>query len=612
MKWKNILLASLVLAACLVYLKLTGSENEEMADPKLLPFQKESIERLSLSWGGEEIVCSKRGVGEWWLEKPVEARASEKEVDGLLRELEDVVVEEGIDLKRAKTSLQDYGLQTPQLNLSLEGNQGTFQLHMGEKDPEESEIYITCEGATGLEELKGQDVLLVKANLLERLQKTAFDLRDKRVARFDKNEIKKLSICGENSSLTCMLDTDNQWHLVDPLETPGDRSRIQSLINDLDKMRVRKFLETTKDFSPYGPVQLQVDLWETEKKTVTRIFVGAPFPKDEGFVQVWREANPWVCLMDASITDTLDASVYDLRKKVVTSFTTDLVERLEIKRGRETLLCERRSQDDNKVWWLTEPLDWKADPNAVEDILFEMETLTASAFVEDEPKDLEPYGLHKPRAKITVTLSEEPATGLPRVQTLLLGKTKVDQEDPTKRQLYAMREGWEPVVLIGNGIQKEVNRPAEEFRDRTVLSFNSWDARALMLTYPERLVELERNENGKWSLLKPISSPANGNQVNDVLYAIDELKALQFVEKDPADLGSYGLDKPRVSLHLVLEDKESESGRIVYELLLGGDKEPEGEKEGGVYALLQSNGWVCVVSPEVAEDLTVNASDLTG
>jgi len=610
MKWKNILFTSLFLAACLIYLKVSKQRDEDTLDPKLVPFHKESIERIALSWSSENIVCFKRGQDEWWLETPVEARASEKEIDGLLRELEDVTVKDGIDLQRAKTNLADYGLDHPQLTLSLEGTEGRFSLSMGKKDPEESWIYIACEGAQ-LDRLQELDVFLVKAPLLSRLQKSAFELRDKRLVRFDKNRIEELSISNKADTFICNIGQDNQWHLTEPMKALGDKARIQSLINDIDKLRIRRFLKQSSDFSSYGPVQVQVGLREKDEALPTLFFLGAPHDQDPGFVYAWTEDNPWICLTDSAMLEALAITLYEMRNKTVTKFDSDKVELLEIERGKEQILLEKRDLLQSRDWWLKQPMEWKANTHAVENLLFEMESLIALDFVEDQPQDVSPYGLKQPRARVTVHLSPNAEKEPERTQTLLIGNTVVGKSDSSRRHLYAMREGSNTVVKIAFGIWDEVNRSSEDFRDKTILSFNAWDARAITVEHPDRTLELERLESGNWMILEPISSQAQSSKVTDLLYLIDELKAIEFIENNPSDLTPYGLDHPRVSLKLTLRDKDVPSGLSTHHLLLGGDQKEMDEKLG-IFAMLPSSGWVCVVRPELLEDLDVYASDLTG
>jgi hypothetical protein len=106
-----------------------------------------------------------------------------------------------------------------------------------------------------------------------------------------------------------------------------------------------------------------------------------------------------------------------------------------------------------------------------------------------------------------------------------------------------------------------------------------------------------KKETGGWTIVKPVTAPADQNAVNDIVTNLATLEEDRMVEENAADLKSYGLAEPRIDVTFNV------SGEKGAKQILFGDKSPTGV---GVYAKLPSDKRVFLVG--TSADTTFNRS----
>jgi hypothetical protein len=110
------------------------------------------------------------------------------------------------------------------------------------------------------------------------------------------------------------------------------------------------------------------------------------------------------------------------------------------------------------------------------------------------------------------------------------------------------------------------------------------------------LTTLKKDASG-WSIAKPITAPADQNNVNDIVTNLATLEEDRVVDENAADLKPYGLTEPRMDVAFNVTG-EKDQKRILF-----GDKSPTGV---GVYAKLPAGNRVFLVG--TSADTTFNRS----
>src|SRR5262249_36256958 len=136
--------------------------------------------------------------------------------------------------------------------------------------------------------------------------------------------------------------------------------------------------------------------------------------------------------------------------------------------------------------------------------------------------------------------------------------------------------------------------PPLQFRDRNLARFN--DADHIDLQRDQRKAAFIK-EDGTWKLTEPLQAEAEQTELEEFKNAVAHLRAAELVADKPAELRTYGLDRPEVRWRFKAGDKE------VLNLWIGkrekvkeGDKEKDGPR---CYAKLGASDLVFLLSPQL-------------
>jgi hypothetical protein len=183
--------------------------------------------------------------------------------------------------------------------------------------------------------------------------------------------------------------------------------------------------------------------------------------------------------------------------------------------------------DEHRAWKITAPLQTEADSREVEALLRTLVLGKISRVVEEKTAALAPFGLEKPSTVLTVTAGS-------RKETLSLGDS-----GPISSTLYAMRAS-DPKILLTTLAPKDfLNKTLLTFRKKEVLRFEENRVERLRLTYPNSETVLYREDQAgqadkkKWKIRFPIEAEADQTAVRTLLFKLEALKALGFIDPGP-------------------------------------------------------------------------------
>ena len=234
--------------------------------------------------------------------------------------------------------------------------------------------------------------------------------------------------------------------------------------------------------------------------------------------------------------------------------------RVEIKKHKETVVCTRNYDD---TWELQTPTKKiKADADAVDDLLFGVDSLEAAAFVEAPIKSLASYGLSPPSIEIAFTQrgDAEPAV-------LFIGNQAPDGT------VYVKAKQSTQIVRVKPALIDNIALGTVWLRDKQILNFHIDDAMRLTFTSPEEEPITCQRLGTNWRITAPVQEDANNIEVNAIIYELDDLMAEAFVGGESA---STNFDRPNVQLTLELRNQK------VYTLQVG-----KTDPSGRFYARLQ-------------------------
>ncbi len=209
-------------------------------------------------------------------------------------------------------------------------------------------------------------------------------------------------------------------------------------------------------------------------------------------------------------------------------------------------------------WRLSEPMDAATDDYEVGRLL--------QAAVEGKYRqslkpgaagqpDLKALGLDPPAYRLTLTAKakdDKPA----RTVTVDVGRKAAFGEG-----LYARLSGAEKVVVLERAdLLERAGERLDKYRSRDLVTLVRDDVVRIEIQGEKGTCRIDRAEDNKdrWVLAQPAAARADTEVVSAALGAALGLTATDFVDDAAADLGRYGLDKPRLVVTLYKPGKPPE------------------------------------------------------
>ncbi len=243
MSVRNMLIAAAVLALLggVIYLEYrieTGEGAEEDSAKKAVALDETgpgALSGIDLVRHGETISIRKREDG-WFLTSPLESRADDEKVDGLVSTLKWLEITGRLGPATAEAGLEAYGLEPPEVEILLRGAGDAVigRIGLGAGTPVGSGRYARIEGQEG--------ILTLSASAARFLEVDAAGLRYSKIVGLDSWEVAGLELTrgGERSALA---RTDGAWRITGPVDFPADATKVSSLLHDLAALRADRFAE---------------------------------------------------------------------------------------------------------------------------------------------------------------------------------------------------------------------------------------------------------------------------------------------------------------------------------------------------------------------------------
>jgi hypothetical protein len=186
--------------------------------------------------------------------------------------------------------------------------------------------------------------------------------------------------------------------------------------------------------------------------------------------------------------------------------------------------------------------------------------------------------------------------------------------------MYVRFDNSKETFLARQSVKKDIDKKAEEFRDRKLTALTTAQVRRIVLKTPAGEIELER-KGAHWDILKPLRARADDEKVGDLISQVTSAHIQKFVADDHGDLRPYGLAEPRGSITLFgpEEDKKDRKVEIGDSIKVFGQEDegqmlqigavPEKDKDQ-VYVRFAPRGSVYTLPKKIEEILNTKPADL--
>ena len=502
---------------------------------------KDKIQKIRLSFKDESyqsLTLARNADGIWQLRAPFTANADPPKINEMLQDLLEKKVKQTLEAE----DLAQYGLQPPKIRIELwtEGETPAKTFLIGDR---------TVNYSVYTKEQSESHIFLIESSALDDFTKSPSDFRDRDVFKFSPTEIGalRLQVAGQpdircekqvasNTEATGQLGA---WQMIQPVKAKADARVVEEIVSALGSLRVVVF-EADGEYDPadYGLSQprITVTLQSTAGDQIQELQIGSD-ARTPGRIYVASSEHHAVYAVNKEIYTKLNRTVFDLRDKRVIDFQRTATHRFTIRQEDSEIVCQK---DADGEWEITAPVALKADKEAVDDLLFGVDALRVVAFVDDQPKNLQPYGLDSPSIEVSFMVpNTEPAV-------LLVGKMKGDN-------IYVKAQNAEPVFLVKKTLLDLVGMGVAGLRNKQILDFDSDAAAKIVLKHGD--VNLTCQKQGtNWRLTHPVQEPAKNGAIRSIIQQVNRLTVAAFLAVSPS-ITTAGFDTPEIRLVVTLKDR---------------------------------------------------------
>ncbi|MBW7996070.1 MAG: DUF4340 domain-containing protein [Candidatus Glassbacteria bacterium] len=502
------------------------SEREEQ-QKKALQFSPDSaaafriISRTDSAGQKPDTLRLERGADGWLLARPIQAEADSEAVARLLRSAAGasrnrVVVDSAADLSI-------FGLDSPQLSFAVTTADGGEQaLHLGSKNPGDTYIYA-------LNPEQPQRVVLLNSWLLGDLDRTVFQLRDKSLLEFDKDEVDRLVVRRPGAENLELVRGGGRWRMESPEAMIAELDSVDAIIEKLAGAEAEGFVDTLPEegAAVYG---LDQPVMSVEIRGGGGALYGLVFGSrdvDGSYYAARLGAEDKIFLAGADLFDLLAGDPARLRDMALVGVDRDSVTSVSYSGDSGSWTAERDSAGD---WSFAEPSGVRLDKAGLDNFLWDLRDLRARAFIARPPAAVQ-RALDSPA--FTVSFSANGDTG------------RVSFAPAEGDTLYcASSNAFPGVALVDSSAAAKLNQSLHSMQDRKVVDFETSGAdRVRIERSGQPAIELA-GEGGEWEVTTPREQDAAGWKVQNLFWDLIDIEFERVLGESASDSSAFGFDSP--------------------------------------------------------------------
>jgi hypothetical protein len=106
-------------------------------------------------------------------------------------------------------------------------------------------------------------------------------------------------------------------------------------------------------------------------------------------------------------------------------------------------------------------------------------------------------------------------------------------------------------------------REEQKTKEKLLLQVKKEDVAEIRIDGLEQPVKIVPEKEDIWNMLEPVRTRADESGVSRILASLSDFKYRDLIEKQPKNLAQYGLDKPKLTVHVVLKHNKGEKTVII-------------------------------------------------
>ncbi len=588
MNWRTtlvLLAAVLTLGAFIALYERRTPSSRELAERarRALTFAAGRADFLGIEVGAMRIECA-REQDRWWLTHPLRARADGGAVDRILAGLAELPKGEVItadQLKARGLSPADYGFEPPRAVFTVGEGPRRWSFRVGRDAPLGGTLYIREDGS--------DTIVATSTNLLGLLPGGVTNLRDRVLFACSLDEVRRLELRGSGGFIKLVRGEGGGWALQQPLAARADRDAVRGLIEPLLALRVRDFVsDAAVDAAAFGldDAADRVTLETAEKGSQRSLLLGRGVAAATNLVYAKLQSEESVYTVPAGVRAVTAVRVDDLRDRRLVTLSAHDVDRVVARAGDRALELRR---EPGEGWWVVQPRRWRADARRVEDLVRLWCGLRVDRFADPAATDLAALGLEHPFRTLELGRAAQADGGLLPGSAAATGVVlRIGNPDATAGLLWVKADGEAWACEVTNAVLEVFPVDPLLYRDRDVLNLPPESIVRIAVAQAEREEVVERDDTGVFHVRTPSNAVPDTEAITDILMVFNNLRAVNYVADNPADLSVFGLDAPRAVVSLGLRGEAGPGKALLLGHAVG----------GGALAMLRGQDVVFAIDAE--------------
>ena len=395
---RSTLLLLVIFLGLLAYIYFVESERPSSSDAEptenVFAMEADSIVALQIRADTGETTTLETADGAWQIVAPRSLGADESEASAITSSLASLGVQRVVE--EAPEDLEPFGLAEPRIDVAFKLDEEADFRHLliGEKTPTGGNLYASVEGESR--------VFLISGFVDSTFNRTTFDLRDKTVLKFDRDDVDAVEVTGKEQTIR-LAKGESEWTLTAPWEARADYATAEGLIGRLSTAQMRSIeTEEASDLSSFGLETPEITVTMAAGSSQAALVVGEKSP--DGTFYARDTARPMVFMIDSALVTELNKEAAEYRRKDLFEFRPFNSIHLEVMRDGQAVAFERveGTEDEEDQWRQLTPSARDVDRTKIDDLLSKLSNLRAESFVESRANT----GLDPPLVTVTVQFDE--------------------------------------------------------------------------------------------------------------------------------------------------------------------------------------------------------------
>lgn len=358
-----------------------------------------------------------------------------------------------------------------------------------------------------------------------------------KVFHFNADSVARVEINNYNNVFEFEREGED-WKIVKPLETRGDKSTIRSMLTSLQNAKKdRSFKTTSADLANYElsgrPLKVTVTL---NNGTIDSLRFGGETPV--GSNMFVSKQDTAVYTIPAYLKSSVNKKLFDWRDKSVSTIKTTDVKSFDLKNSHGSFSLEKQGAN----WQLTAPKKVRADNGVISSLLGKLENGRVKSVVSESMDSPRVFGLDRPAVKIDLAIGESKAH-----KSLIFSQLKENSAN-------GKNDSRPYVFTVDSLFMRDLDVSLTKLRYKKFSEFTKSLADSISLTQGDSTVTFHKDSSQVWTTL--FGDSVNQAKINSFINTVSTLTAKKFLADNVHSSRNYGLAHPIRRIEIFGKDQK--------------------------------------------------------